>query len=137
MNKIKQQNIKLNEDERSSTNIKNESDRLNMILSVIDRVYQFFEHKFFLGEQLDKSKLLKWIKVSKRRFNVIKNKVQNSKNKNWQTRPNRSKVISFSESNKLLYDIENSKITYEEALERIRNIRRDINKIISMQLKPD
>ena len=92
---------------------------------------------FFLGEQLDKSKLLKWIKVSKRRFNVIKNKVQNSKNKNWQARPNRSKVISFSESNKLLYDIENSKITYEEALERIRNIRRDINKIISMQLKPD
>ena len=137
MNKIKQQNIKLNEDERSSTNIKNESDRLNMILSVIDRVYQFFEHKFFLGDQLDKSKLLKWIKVSKRRFNVIKNKVQNSKNKNWQARPNRSKVISFSESNKLLYDIENSKITYEEALERIRNIRRDINKIISMQLKPD
>ena len=76
-------------------------------------------------------------KSKQRRFNVIKNKVQNSKNKNWQARPNRSKVISFSESNKLLYDIENSKITYEEALERIRNIRRDINKIISMQLKPD
>ena len=54
---------------------------------------------------------------SKRRFDVIKNEVPNIKNKNWQARPNWSKVINFSESNKLLYDIENSKITYEEVLE--------------------
>ena len=76
-------------------------------------------------------------KSKQKKIQCDKNKVQNSKNKNWQAKPNRSKGISFSESNKLLYDIENSKITYEEALERIRNIRRDINKIISMQLKPD
>ena len=59
--------------------------------------------------------------------------------KNWQARPNRSKVINFNESNKLLHDIENSKITYEEALERIKNIRSDINKIINVQsqLNPD
>ena len=58
--------------------------------------------------------------------------------KNCQARPNRSKVINFNESNKLLYGIENSKITYEEALERIKNIRSDINKIINVQsqLKP-
>ena len=35
----------LNKDERNSTNNKNENDRLNMILSVIDRIYQFFEYK--------------------------------------------------------------------------------------------
>ena len=64
---------------------------------------------------------------------MIKNKVQNAKNNNLQARPNRSNVISFKESNKLLYDIEHSKITYEEVLKRIQNICSDINKIINMQ----
>ena len=40
--KIKQKMIELNKDERNSTNNKNENDRLNTILSVIDRIYQFF-----------------------------------------------------------------------------------------------
>ena len=133
LDKIKQQKIKLNKDERNSTNNKNENDRLNMILSVIGRIYQFFEYKIFSGEQLDESKLPKQIKVSKQRFDVIKNKVQNAKSNDWKARPNRSKVINFNESNKLLHEIENSKITYEEALKRIENIRSDINKIISMQ----
>ena len=44
-----------------------------MILSVIDRNYQFFEYKIFLGEQLDESKLPKQIKVSKQKFDVAKN----------------------------------------------------------------
>ena len=43
LEKIKQQKIELNKDERNSRNNKNENDRLNMILSVIDRIYQFFE----------------------------------------------------------------------------------------------
>ena len=50
LNEIKQQKIKLNEDERNSTNNKNKIDRLNMILSVIDRIYQFFEYKFLPGK---------------------------------------------------------------------------------------
>ena len=54
MDEIKQQNIKLNEDEINSTNDKN--DELNNILSVINRIYQFFEYKFLLGEQPDESK---------------------------------------------------------------------------------
>ena len=58
MDEIKQQKIKLNEDERNSTNNKNESDRRNMILSVIDRIYQFFEYKLLTGEQSDELKLL-------------------------------------------------------------------------------
>ena len=44
--KLKQQQIKLDTDEKNNTNNKNENDRLNMILSAIDRLYQFFEYKF-------------------------------------------------------------------------------------------
>ena len=83
-NEIKQQKIKLNKDERNSTNNKNENDRLNMILSVIDRIYHFLEYKFFSGEQSDESNLPKWVKVSKQRFDVIKTKVQNAKINNLQ-----------------------------------------------------
>ena len=50
LDEIKQQKIELNKDERNSTNNKNENDRLNMILSVIDRIYQFFEYKFLPGK---------------------------------------------------------------------------------------
>ena len=81
MDEIKQQEIKLNKDERNSTNNKNENGRLNMILSIIDRIYRFFEYKFFSGEQPDESKLPKWIKVSKQRFDAIKSKVKNAKKK--------------------------------------------------------
>ena len=84
LNEIKQQKIKLDKDERNSTNNKNENDRLNMILSVIDRIYHFLEYKFFSGEQSDESNLPKWVKVSKQRFDVIKTKVQNAKINNLQ-----------------------------------------------------
>ena len=42
LDKINQQKIELDKDERNSTNNKTENDRLNMILSVIDRIYKFF-----------------------------------------------------------------------------------------------
>ena len=71
------------------------------------------------GEQSDESKLLKWVKVSKKRFDVIKNKVKNAKNNNLQARPNRSSLINFNESNKT---------EDEEALKRIKNVRGDIKK---------
>ena len=38
LDEIKQQKIKLNKDERNSTNNKNENDRLNATLSVTDRI---------------------------------------------------------------------------------------------------
>ena len=72
MDEIKQLKIKLNKDERNSTNNKNENDRLNMILSVIDRIYQFFEYTFLPGEQPDQLKLPELVKVSKKRFTKIK-----------------------------------------------------------------
>ena len=62
MNEIKQQKIKLNEDERNSANNKNKNDELNNILSLINRIYQFFEYKFLRGEQPDESTLPNWIK---------------------------------------------------------------------------
>ena len=133
LNEIKQQKIKLDKDERNSTNNKNENDRLNMILSVIDRIYQLLEYKFLLREQPDESNLPKWIKVSKRRFDVIKKKVQNAKSNNLQARSQEGKVININESKKLLHEIENSQITYEEALKIIENIRSDINRLVSAQ----
>ena len=130
MDEVKKQKIELNKDERNSTNNTNEDDRLNIMLSVIDRIYRFFEYKFLPGEQPDELKLPKWVKVSKKRFDMIKNKVQNAKNNNLQARPNRSSLINFSESNNLLQGIEYSRISHEEALKRIKNIRSDIKKIV-------
>ena len=72
MNEIKQQNIKLNEDERNSTNNKNKNDEVNNMLSVINRINQLFEYNFFLGKQPDESNSQKWVKVSKQKFDVIK-----------------------------------------------------------------
>ena len=51
MDKIKQQKIELDTDEGNSTNYKNNNDRLNMILSVMDRIYQFFEYNFLWDKQ--------------------------------------------------------------------------------------
>ena len=133
LDKIKQQKIKLNKDERNCTNNKNKNDELNNMLSVINRIYQFFEYKFLPGEQPDESNLPKWIKVSKQRFHMIKKKVQNVKFNNLQARPKVVKVININESNKLLHEIENCQITYEEALKGIENIRSDINKLVNAQ----
>ena len=79
LNEIKPQKVKLNEDERNSTNNKYKNDELNNILSVINRLYQFFECKILPSEQPDESDLPKWLKVSKQRFDVIK-KISKCKN---------------------------------------------------------
>ena len=46
LDKIKQQNTELNKDERKSAKNSNENDKLNMVLSVIDRIYQFSKEEF-------------------------------------------------------------------------------------------
>ena len=80
-----------------------------------------------LGEQPDELKLPKWVKVSKKkRFDRIKIKFKIQKSNSLQARPNCGSPITFNESNKLLQDIEHSRITHEEALKRINNIRSDI-----------
>ena len=80
LDKIKQQNIELNEDERNSTNNKNKNHKLNNMLSVIIRIYQFLEYNVLLGKQSDELKLPKWVKVNKKRFNEILSAVTKAKN---------------------------------------------------------
>ena len=66
---IEPQKDELSKDERYSTNNKSENDRLNMILSVIDRTYQFYEHRFLSGEESDELKLPK---ISKSKQKMIR-----------------------------------------------------------------
>ena len=64
----------------------------------------------------DKS-LPNWVKADKERFNETKNQIPNAaNNNNLQARPQRHCPIYFNESYKLIQDLENGKITYEEAL---------------------
>ena len=114
MNEIKQQKIKLNQDEINSTNNKNKNDKLNNVLSVINRIYQFFAYKFLPSEQADESNLPKQVKVSKQRFDVMKKKVQNAKIDNLQARSKGNKVINVNKSNKLLHERENSQVTLKK-----------------------
>ena len=53
LDRIKQQKIKLDKDERNSANNKNENDRLNIILSLIDRIYEFFVYKLLSDKPTD------------------------------------------------------------------------------------
>ena len=41
-------------------------------MSVTNRIYQFFEYKFLPGEQPNESNLPKWVKVNKKRSDMIK-----------------------------------------------------------------
>ena len=85
------------------------------------------------GEQPNKLKLPKWVKVSKKRFDVIKSKVQTAKKDKLMVRPNRNRLITSNESSKLLQDIEHGKITYEEALKKMTNIRGDIYMLVKLK----
>ena len=76
--------------------------------------------------------LPKRVKVGKKRFNRIKSKVQNAKDKNLQARPS-NKLINFTRFNQLIRDIGYSQLTYEEALKRIAIIRRGIDIILSQK----
>ena len=133
LDEIKKQITKLNKDERKSTNNKNKNDRLHTILSVIDRIYQFPEYKFLQGKQPDELQLPKRVKVSKKRFDMIRNIVQNAKNNSLQDLSNRSSLVNFNKSNKLLQDIQHSRITHKEAMKRINNICSDITKNINKE----
>ena len=94
--------------------------------------FQIYQIIFFSGEQSDELKLPKWVKVTKQRFDVIKSKIQNAKNNSLQARPNRSKLLTLNDSNKLLQDIQHDKITYEEALKKMTNILGDIKNFNSL-----
>ena len=100
LDEIKQRKIELSKGEINSTNNKNENDRFNMILSVIDRICQFFEYKFFSkpdkqsdqqqpGQQEQNQDLTLWV-TSIYDYTKLKNNV----NKYYET------TFTFSGNNK-------------------------------------
>ena len=130
MNEIKQQKIKLNEDERNSTNNKNENDRLNMILSVIHRIYQIFEYKFLPGEQPDEFKSPKWVKVNKKGFNEIPSKVTKAESEGLRTNVD-GREITLDNIENLLKDLGNGILDGHEFKNRCNDIANDVEAIIN------
>ena len=135
LDKIKQQKIKLNKDERNSTNNKNENDRVNMILSLIDRIYQFFEYKFFSGEQSDELKLPKMGK-SKLKKDWMRYWVQLLKlNKIGGLRINvDGREITLDNTESLLKDLGNAILDGHEFKNRYNNIANDVEAIVNKPL---
>ena len=74
-----------------------------------------------------------WVKVSKKRFDTIKNAVQNAKRDNLQARPQHTSPINFDNSNKLIQDIAHGNITYKEALNKTADIDNNFAKIIGLE----
>ena len=130
LDEIKEQNIKLNKDERNSTNDRNENDRLNMILGVIDRIYQFFEHKVLPGEQSDKLRLPKWVKVNKKRFNEILSTVTKAKNEGLRTNVD-GREITLDNSESLVKDLGNGILDGNEFENRCNDIANDVKAIVN------
>ena len=127
LNEIKEQKIELNKDERNSTNNKNENDRLNMILSVIDRIYRFFEYKFLPNEL----KLPKWVNVSKETFNEIQSTITKAKKDGLVPKTNvdgREITLGYAES--LLKGIASGKIKGNEFKREYNNIVDNVEAIV-------
>ena len=130
LDEIKEQNIKLNKDERNSTNDRNENDRLNMILGVIDRIYQFFEHKVLPGEQSDKLRLPKWVKVNKKRFNEILSTVTKAKNEALRINVD-GREITLDKTESLLKDLGKRVLDGHEFKIEYNNIVDDVKAIVN------
>ena len=133
MNEIKQQKIKSNEDERNSTNNKNKYDKLNNILSVIDRIDQFFEHKFLLGKQAGESELLKWVNKNKTRFNEILSTVTKAKNEGLRTDVD-GRQITLDNTENFLKDLGNRILDRPEFKNRYNNIANDVETIVNRSI---
>ena len=56
-----------------------------MILSVIDRIYQYFEYKSLPDKQPNELKLPKWVGARKGRFNEILNIITKAKSDELRT----------------------------------------------------
>ena len=52
-----------------------------------------------------------WVKLSKKRFDTVKNAVQNAKRDNLQSIPQHASLINFDNSNKVIQDIVHGNIT--------------------------
>ena len=103
-----------------------------MILSVIDRIYKFFEYKFLPNKQLNGSKLPKWVGVSKERFNEILGTVTEAKNYGFITNVD-GREITLDNAESLLKDIAKGKINGNE-FKREYNITDDVEAILQKSM---
>ena len=127
---IKQQKIKLNEDERNSTNNKNKYDELNNILIVIDKINQFFEYKFLSGKQADESELPKLVNINKERFNEILSTISKAKNEGLRTNVD-GKEITLDDIESLLKDLSNRILDRGEFENRYNDIVNNVEAIVN------
>ena len=73
--------------------------------------------------------LSNWVKVSKKRFNVIKNEIQQAKRNNLQARPHHDSPINFDESYKIIQEIVHGNITHKKVLNKMAGIRKNIKRL--------
>ena len=105
------------------------NNRNNVIKASENEVFPFKDGFGKKESDMSDKALPDQVKVDKKRFNVIKNEIQQVKNKNLQARPNRGSPIYFDESYKLIQDIQHSNITHEEELKIITDIRKNIERL--------
>ena len=88
------------------------NNRNNVIKAFENGVFPFKDGFRKKESDMSDKALPDWAKVDEKRFNKIKNEIQQAKNKNLQARPNRGSALYFDESYKLIQDIEHSKINH-------------------------
>ena len=121
---------KINSRKETLINVKKfYNNKNNVIRAFEDRVFLFKDGFWKKESDMSDEALPDWVKVDKERFSKTKNEIQHAINKNLQARSNRGSPTCFDESCKLIQDIKHSKITHEEALKTITNIRNNIKRI--------
>ena len=115
--------------EEALTNAEIYNNRDNVIKAFENRVFPFSDGFQKKESVMSDKSLSDWVKVGKKRFDRIKNQIQNAKNNNLEAKPERGSPIYFDKSYKVIQDIEHSKITHEETLKIIIGIRNDIKRI--------
>ena len=97
---------------------------------VIDRIDQFFEHKFLSRKQADESELPKWVNINKTRFNEILITVTKVKNERLRTNED-GREITLDNSESLLKDLGNRILDRHEFKNRYNNILNDAEAIVN------
>ena len=100
-----------------------------MILSVIDRIYQFFEYKFLPCEQLYKINLPKWLNVSIKIFNEILSIITKAKNNGIEVNVDGTE-ITLDNAERILKVIASGKIDRSEFKRECNNMVDDVKAIL-------
>ena len=100
-----------------------------MILSVIDRIYQFFEYKFLPCEQLYKINLPKWLNVSIKIFNEILSIITKAKNNGIEVNVDGTE-ITLDNAERILKFIASGKIDRSEFKRECNNMVDDVKAIL-------